>query len=178
VVAFLFDHFEIDDHDGHRDLFFDEYIIALDGRRRDFRNRGKGRVLPGVAELLGKLEQREDCLMGLLTGNIEAGARLKLRHFEIDLHFCFGAYSNDHSLRNELGPIAIDRAEGLSGKRFEPQRTVIIGDTLKDIACARAFGAHVIGVATGGASHEQLDSGQPDILLTDLAETDVVWWPL
>ena len=110
VVAFLFEHFEIDDHDGHRELFFSQYIIALDGCMNNFRNRGKGRVLPGVPELLGEFERREDCLMGLLTGNIEAGARLKLRYFGIDHHFCFGAYGNDHSLRNELGPIAIDRA--------------------------------------------------------------------
>ncbi|MEC8825058.1 MAG: HAD hydrolase-like protein [Verrucomicrobiota bacterium] len=172
VVAFLFEHFEIDDHDGHRELFFSRYIIALDGCMNNFRNRGKGRVLPGVPELLGEFERREDCLMGLLTGNIEAGARLKLRYFGIDHHFCFGAYGNDHSLRNELGPIAIDRAEGMSGQRFAPQQTVIIGDTLKDIACARAFGAHVIAVATGGASYEQLESGEPDILLADLAKTD------
>ena len=172
VVAFLFEHFEIDDHDGHRELFFSRYIIALDGCMNNFRNRGKGRVLPGVPELLGEFERREDCLMGLLTGNIEAGARLKLRYFGIDHHFCFGAYGNDHSLRNELGPIAIDRAEGMSGQRFAPQQTVIIGDTLKDISCARAFGAHVIAVATGGASYEKLESGEPDILLADLAKTD------
>lgn len=174
VVAFLFEHFEIDDHDGHRELFFDHYIIALDGCMNNLRNRGKGRLLPGIPELLGELERRDDCLMGLLTGNIEAGARLKLRHFEIDHHFCFGAYGNDHSQRNELGPIAIDRAEGMSGQRFEPQRTVIIGDTLKDIACARAFGAHVIAVATGGVSYEQLESGEPDVLLADLAKTEEV----
>ena len=174
VVAHLFEHFEIEDHDGHRELFFSQYIIALDGCMNNFRNRGKGRVLPGVPELLGELERRDDYLMGLLTGNIEAGARLKLKYFEIDHHFCFGAFGNDHSLRNELGPIAIDRAEGMSGQRFAPQQTVIIGDTLKDISCARAFGAHVIAVATGGASYEKLESGKPDILLADLAKTDAV----
>ena len=94
VVAFLFDHFAIENHGGHRDLFFDEYLLALDCCMREFRDRGKGRVLSGVPELLGRLEKCEDYLLGILTGNVEAGARLKLKHFDIDHYFGFGAFGN------------------------------------------------------------------------------------
>lgn len=171
VVAFLFDHFAIENHAGHRDLFFDEYLLALDRCMREFRRRGKGRSLPGVPELLKRLEKREDCLLGILTGNVEAGARLKLKHFDIDGYFGFGAFGTDHETRNGLGPIAIDRAEVAAGKRFDPSRAIIIGDTLKDIACARAFDARVIAVATGGVSEEILGSGNPDILLPNFVDT-------
>ena len=171
VVAFLFDHFAIENHAGHRDLFFDEYLLALDRCMREFRRRGKGRSLPGVPEFLKRLEKREDCLLGILTGNVEAGARLKLKHFDIDGYFGFGAFGTDHKTRNGLGPIAIDRAEVAAGKRFDPSRAIIIGDTLKDIACARAFDARVIAVATGGVSEEILGSGNPDILLPNFADT-------
>lgn len=171
VVAFLFDHFAIENHGGHRDLFFDEYLLALDCCMREFRDRGKGRVLPGVPELLGRLEKCEDYLLGILTGNVEAGARLKLKHFDIDHYFGFGAFGTDHETRNGLGPIAIERAEVAAGKGFDPSKTIIIGDTLKDIACARAFDARVIAVATGGASEEMLESGSPDILLPNFADT-------
>ncbi len=171
VVAFLLDHFEIEDHGDHRDLFFDEYLQALDCYMREFRSRGKGRILPGVPELLGRLRAREDCLLGILTGNVEAGARLKLKHFDIDHHFGFGAFGTDHETRNGLGPIAIDRAEVVAGRRFDPSSVVILGDTLKDIACARAFNARVIAVATGGASEKILGSGSPDILLPNFVDT-------
>lgn len=170
VVAFLFEHFEIEDHDRHRALFFDSYTVSLDRRLHDYRSRGKGRSLPGVEALLESLAADPDRhALGLLTGNTEAGARTKLRHFGLGQHFSFGAFGDDHHDRNELGPIALERAHRSTGHSFSADSVVIIGDTVKDIACARAFGARVVAVATGTVSKSELEKAQPDALLNDLS---------
>ena len=110
--------------------------------------------------------------LGLLTGNTADGAKVKLSHYGVDHHFVFGAYGDDHADRNALGPIALERAERDHGLKFDPTDVVVIGDTPKDVACARAFGARVIAVATGASSHEELAAFDPDILLEDFANTD------
>jgi phosphoglycolate phosphatase-like HAD superfamily hydrolase len=84
--------------------------------------------------------------------------------------FGFGAYGDDHHDRNELGPIARHRAVGIFGEDFAPEHIVVIGDTPRDIACARAFGAKVLAVATGAATREDLEKGRPDALLESLAD--------
>lgn len=116
----------------------------------------EGRLLPGVADVLGHLAGENEVTIGLLTGNVEAGAFAKVRHFGIHEHFGFGAYGCDHADRNRLGPIAMQRAEKHAGRRFTPDETLVIGDTPKDIACAAAMGARCLAVATGTISADQL----------------------
>ena len=121
-----------------------------------------GRVLEGVNRLLEDLASREGVTLGLLTGNIAGGAAAKIRHYGLAGYFPFGAYGCDHPDRNRLGPIALERAAEHAGHPFAPEETWIIGDTPKDIACAKAIGARCLAVATGRFTVAELESHGAD----------------
>jgi phosphoglycolate phosphatase len=129
-----------------------------------------GAILPGVISLLDVLAKDSQAI-GLLTGNVRRGAEIKLTAHGIWDRFSYGAFGDDNSDRNQLGPIAKQRAEAALNTRFAAHDIVIIGDTPKDIACARAFGAVAIAVATGRYSLTDLSEHQPDHLVGDLADT-------
>jgi phosphoglycolate phosphatase-like HAD superfamily hydrolase len=135
---------------------------------------GKGRVLPGVLELLEDAATKSEITLGLLTGNLERGARLKLERYDLWRFFAFGAFADDHHDRNELGAFALSRAREATGIDFPAAQIDVIGDTGHDIACGKAFGARTIGVATGPWSREQLANHDPDFLFDDLANVDKV----
>ena len=107
-------------------------------------------VLPGVAELLGWLSGRADVLLGLLTGNYEAVARLKLARAGIGSYFPSGqgAFGSDNEDRAALPAIARRRA-GRLGRPHPREQTIVLGDTPRDIACARADGVGCVAIATG-----------------------------
>jgi phosphoglycolate phosphatase-like HAD superfamily hydrolase len=129
-------------------------------------------MLSGVRDLLDALAQRDDITLGLLTGNIRQTAYLKLRPHSVDALFPFGAFGCDHIKRNELPPIALRRANAhVQGGKFNARNTRIIGDTLNDIACARAHGIPVVAVATGPVSYERLAEEQPEVLVRDFSDT-------
>ena len=112
------------------------------------------RVLPGVVELLEALAGRPDEFrLSLVTGNLEPVARLKLERAGLGRYFAAGqgGFASDHASRAELPRIARERAGGWSR-----ERTVVIGDTPRDIACARADGVRVAAVATGPYAIEAL----------------------
>jgi phosphoglycolate phosphatase-like HAD superfamily hydrolase len=114
------------------------------------RSRGKAKLYPGVEELLGRLEGRGDALVGLLTGNLAAGAELKLRAAGLDpRRFRIGAFGSDAAERWRLPAIAVERAASLMGKRVRGAELVIVGDTPADMTCGRELEARAIGVATG-----------------------------
>ena len=150
--------------------FFDRYLHHLAQQLPQ----NQGRLLPGILELLGKLAQRPQVALGLLTGNLEAGAKLKLTHYGVWDYFEFGAYADDHHDRNQLGKFARVRAEERHGCTFEPEQIFILGDTAHDVACARAIGAKAVAIATGGNTHQELEQSQPDFLFSDLSDTDEV----
>ncbi|MBV9169278.1 MAG: haloacid dehalogenase-like hydrolase [Chloroflexi bacterium] len=131
------------------------------------------RVLPGVVEALERLRDLDVC-QSLLTGNLEPVARLKLACAGLDKYFAFelGAYGSDHADRTCLVPITRDRVRRATG--LDAERVVVIGDTPRDIACARAGGARVVAVATGNYSREELEAHKPDAVLDDLIDTDAV----
>jgi len=133
-----------------------------------------GRLLPGIIPLLDQMQDRPDCILALLTGNLAAGAEVKLTHYGVWHYFGFGAYANDHHERNKLGPVAISRALEVYGEQFPPEHIYIIGDTPRDIACGKAFGAVTVAVATGHHSREELASHHPDFLFDDLVDADAV----
>jgi phosphoglycolate phosphatase len=168
VARELFAAFGIQDTPEHRQQFFDSYATAL--RTAFIENGDCARLLPGIQQLLGKLEAENNAHLGLLTGNIETGARIKLGHFGVDSHFAFGAFGDDAEHRDELGPIALDRARRHVGASIEPSHSVVIGDTPRDIACARAAGMKVIAVATGGFSLFELKSCEPDAVLANFED--------
>ncbi|CAB4864552.1 unannotated protein [freshwater metagenome] len=134
-------------------------------------------VLPGVAELVSGLSPRDDLVMGLLTGNIDRVAALKLGAAGISRHFDFeaGAFGSDHEDRAVLPGIA--RARATRGRVAWPrERTVIIGDTPRDIACARADRVGVIAVATG--PHQASSLGEADAVADSAADLLALIEPL
>ena len=108
--------------------------------------------------------------MALLTGNLERGAEIKLTHYGLWNYFEFGAYADDHSDRNRLGPFAQARAKEHHGVEFPPERIFVLGDTPHDITCGKVIGAKTVAIATGGYSREQLAAHAPDFLFDDLAD--------
>ena len=136
--------------------------------------RREGKVLPGIVELLEALHGREDCVLGLLTGNIERGAELKLSHYGVWDYFEFGAFADDHVDRNKLGPVAHSRAVEKHGTGFEPEDVFVLGDTPRDIDCARAAGFVAVAIATGSCGKEALAAHKPDFLFDDLSDTQGV----
>lgn len=129
---------------------------------------------PGVMPLLDALGAREDVTLGLLTGNLVAGAKVKLDHFGIGDRFGFGAFGSDHAERKQLPAIAAQRAKELTGKDFAGKRIVIIGDTEHDIACGASLGVKAIAVATGPHDVATLASYHPDHVFADFSDTEAV----
>ena len=132
-------------------------------------------LLPGVRELLDALEQQENVVIGLLTGNIHQGAKAKLTAAGIDpARFRVNAFGSDHELRPKLPAVAQQRAREVLGVHVEGNRLVVIGDTPADIQCGEEIGARAIGVATGRYSVEQLAEYNPYAVFESLADTDAV----
>ena len=151
--------------------FFDLYLARLEVNLRDACF--GGRALEGVLPILQELDSAGTA-KGLLTGNIAAGAEVKMRHYGMDGFFAFGAYGDDHFDRNKLGPIALERAQRECGKTFSPDQTIVVGDTPKDIWCAQAFGAKSICVATGSFTVEQLQAEGADVVFEDFSAVESV----
>jgi phosphoglycolate phosphatase len=132
-------------------------------------------LFDGVPELLDSLEARDDVVLGLLTGNVRAGAELKLRSAGIDIdRFRVGAFGSDHHHRPELPAIAQRRARDELGLEIPGNAMVVIGDTPADIECGRAIGAHAVGVATGRYTVEELASHSPLAVFPTLVDTAAV----
>jgi phosphoglycolate phosphatase len=141
--------------------------------REEMRLPGQGAkaVMPGVRELLAALQPRPDVHLGLLTGNFEAAARIKLEYFALWGFFGFGAFGDDSPDRNALVPIALRRACASGLGELECRDVVVIGDTPHDIACAHAVGALPIGVATGHYTVGELRDAGAKVVLPDLSDT-------
>lgn len=156
----------LDDHPERRGRLLAAYLRHLPGCLA----RSAGRVLPGVLELLEDLGKRADVAIGLLTGNVRAGARIKLGHYGLAEHFLFGGYGDDHLDRDDVAREAIVALEGHLGDKVDPQRIWVIGDTPHDVRCARAIGARAAGVLTGWHAREEMQACGPDVLLDDLSD--------
>src|SRR5207247_9495479 len=136
--------------------------------------RRKGKLLPGVLQLLEKLKSRPHLVLALLTGNVSRGARLKLEHYGVWHFFEFGAFADDHRDRNQLGRFARPRAKEKHGREFSAKEIDVIGDTPRDIACGSALGARTIAVATGRWSRDELAKYEPDFLIDDLSDVETI----
>jgi phosphoglycolate phosphatase len=129
-----------------------------------------GIVHPGVRDILDWTNKHPEVHDALLTGNLKKGAFHKLEHFNLKHYFEFGAFADDSAERNKLGPIVLERARQILERDFHIEYTWVIGDTPKDIACARALGCNVLAVATGDYSVEQLELYEPDLLMPNLGD--------
>src|SRR6516225_6059643 len=130
-------------------------------RLPDSMNRHQGRVLPGILALLHELQRRGDIALGLLTGNVRAGARVKLGHYGLFEHFAFGGFGDLHFDRDDVAREALSATRTHMGREPMLERVFVIGDTPLDVQCARAIGAKVVAVATGMHSYEQLQAAKP-----------------
>src|SRR5881398_4235027 len=150
--------------------FLDSYVHFLSSELP----RRKGKLLPGVLELLERLKSRHHLVLALLTGNVSRGARLKLEHYGVWHFFEFGAFADDHRDRNQLGRFARARAKEKHACEFATSEIDVIGDTPRDIACGRALGARTIAVATGRWARDELAKHQPDFLIDDLSDVKTI----
>lgn len=126
----------------------------------------------GIREAVLKLNAMENIYLGLLTGNIEAGARIKLGSFALNQFFPIGAFGSDDEDRNRLLPVAAERFRNTYNREIDYRDCIVIGDTPRDVECAKVYGAYSIAVATGPYSYETLAKFLPDMVLRDITEMD------
>jgi phosphoglycolate phosphatase len=136
-----------------------------------------GRVMPGVVELLPRLHVASDVVSSVLTGNIEANGRLKVAAFGLDrwLDLDVGAYGSDDHDRNNLVPIALDKLTQRRATSVRATDVWVVGDTPRDLECARAGGARCLLVGTGRFSTEELRGLGPDVAVDDLRDVDAIY---
>ena len=167
IVRGMLEHFG---SDIELEEFYRIYLQKLSPNLASF----AGKVLPGVTSLLDDIAD-SDAVLGLLTGNIAQGAKAKIDHYGLAGYFSIevGAYGDDHHDRNQLGPVALERASSKHGIDFQAEQSVVIGDTPKDIACGQAMGAATLAVATGRFSIAELKGFGADLTVADLCDPRV-----
>lgn len=126
-------------------------------------------VMPGIEPLLDRLVADERCLVGLGTGNLEQGARIKLSRPDLWRYFSFGGYGSDATERSELLAIAVERGRALLVEGQAIDEVYVIGDTPRDISAGQAIGARTVGVATGPYSVEDLEKAGADLVYADFS---------
>ncbi|MEO5587977.1 MAG: HAD hydrolase-like protein [Gemmatimonadaceae bacterium] len=161
------------DIDSRMTELIDDYVTNL--RSELAKGTRTVQIFPGIVELLDKLETEAGISIGLLTGNVEDGARAKLGAAGLDFaRFRVNAFGSDHEHRPELPAVAQRRAREIFGGDVQGNRVIVIGDTPADITCGRAIGARAIGVATGRYSVDELSSHGAYAVFETLADTDAV----
>jgi phosphoglycolate phosphatase-like HAD superfamily hydrolase len=165
IVSDLFRFHDIEETPAVRQRFFDAYLARLPV----YMARMKGQVLPGIASFLEHLSAQDEVAVGLLTGNVRAGARLKLGHYQLWHHFAFGGFGDHHHERNDVAREALAEIHARFDGTVPAERVWVIGDTPFDVQCARCIGARALAVATGWHSLEELTACQPDLAVADLS---------
>jgi len=131
---------------------------------------GHVEVLPGVDELVRALSADGRILVGLLTGNVEEGARVKLAPTGLWPYFAVGAFGSDSARRPDLPAVAVARAEALNGRRYAGKQIVVVGDTPSDIECGAHLGVRSVAVATGRYTADELSAHGPDHVFDDFSD--------
>lgn len=126
------------------------------------------RLMPGVRALLDELATRDDVVVALLTGNWERGARIKLARLGLEPYFRLGAFAEDGPARRDLPPVALARARHHTGWEFGAADALVIGDSVHDVACARAHRVPVLAVATSHTPAARLAAAGADRVIPDL----------
>lgn len=131
-------------------------------------------LLPGTKALIQTLIEQPQFALGLVTGNTKAGAYAKLAPHRLDGYFAFGAFGDDDGNRDLLPPLAVERASAHLSTTFAAEHTWIIGDTLKDIRCAKANNLRCLAVASGWTDAQTLADHQPDVVVDDLSDAEKI----
>jgi phosphoglycolate phosphatase len=170
IVREFFALHRVQPSDRNFERFFESYVFWLDY----FIDQLRGELLPGVKQFISALQTSPNPpLIGLLTGNIQLGAEIKLRHYQVWENFVFGAFGNDHEDRDQLACVAQARGSRILGKTIAGDEILVIGDTPLDIACSRAINARMLAVASGIHSLKQLRDAQPTWVVENLASVCV-----
>lgn len=145
--------------------FFENYVFWLE----QILGHGGGRECHGVRLFIDELlALPQPPAIGLLTGNIQLGAEIKLRHFGLWESFVMGGFADDHEERNHIAVAALARGRRVLDPHLQPHEVVVIGDTPFDVKCGKFIGAKTLAVATGGATREELLPHQADWTVADL----------
>ena len=163
-----FELYAIDYSNGIIPEFYQTYIRYLKQNIRD----ALGHIKPGIREALRELQAQKEFILGLLTGNIEEGARIKLDFFGLNDYFNIGAFGNDDEDRDRLLPVAVDKLFKRNSLHVSFRDCIVIGDTPRDISCSKPYGAFSVAVATGPYSAATLSEAGADIVLNDLSDTE------
>jgi phosphoglycolate phosphatase len=147
--------------------------VYLSGLERNL-STGRARALAGVKGVVSHLHEHAEVHLALLTGNLERGARLKLDAPGLNAYFPFGAFGSDSSVRTELPPFAVQRAEQHMGQRFSGRDVVIIGDSIYDVRCGVPHDATTIAVASGRTAGDVLRAEHPTHYFDSLRDVDAV----
>ncbi|MDE2776331.1 MAG: haloacid dehalogenase-like hydrolase [Chloroflexota bacterium] len=146
------------------------YETVMARHMRALRGRYQAEAIPHALELVGALREREDALLGLVTGNTSKTAAIKLEMAGYDRGwFPLGAFGNESAERDDLTRLALRRAGEQAGRPINGSDVVVIGDTPDDVKAARAIDAIAVAVCTGYVAREQLAGSEPDFLLADLS---------
>ncbi len=142
------------------------YLDALPGCLRAL----GGSVCVGIPGLLADLGSRPDVLLGLITGNVREGARIKLGHFGLWDHFALGGFGDDHIDRDQVARDTFTLVETHLGRKASRDDVWVIGDTPHDVRCARAIGARAVAVATGWHTLDELQATKADHVFADFRD--------
>jgi len=152
--------------DGNLEAMVKWYLYYL----KDEINNPRRELKPGITEVLNLLRE-QGMLLGLLTGNLEEGAAIKLGSFGLNEYFLEGAFGSDHEDRDMLLPIALKKFSQ-RGFEFNPRDCIVVGDTPRDVRCAKIHGAYCLAVATGPYKKEELLDTDADIVLDSLEDVE------
>jgi len=161
----------LDDDDASIERFLARYLSHLPAQ---LETSAAYRILDGVAAILDALEGLERYAIGLGTGNVERGARLKLARGGLDARFEFGGFGSDHEERPRLIAAGAARGAARLGRSVDACRVVVIGDTLRDVDAALAIGAECVGVGTGPCTAAELREAGATIAFDDLRAPEVL----
>lgn len=125
-------------------------------------------VIEGIEELLPRLVE-QGVLLGVVTGNIESAAHIKLARGDLNRYFTFGGYGSDSRSRTALTKKALERGAEVSGSKLDPDQTIAVGDTPRDVKAGHGAGIRVVGVATGSYSVEELSGEGADWALKNVS---------
>ncbi len=152
----------------------DRYLQILPEYIENASNTNKCFLHEGVSEILDLLDKDTNVALGLLTGNVEKGAYIKLEPFNLMRYFPIGAYGSDSANRLELPAVAHKRAQEYYKANWQPKDIVIIGDAENDVLCAKHYGATSLAVNTGTTTWQELSQHQPDYIFPTLKNTDQI----
>jgi phosphoglycolate phosphatase len=151
--------------------YIPEFFRSYTRHLRENIGSSSGHIKPGIREALEELQTQRECVLGLLTGNIEAGARIKLDCFGLNSYFNVGAFGNDDEDRDRLLPVAVDKLYKQNSMQVSFRDCIVIGDTPRDVSCSKPYGAFSVAVATGPYSAGTLIEAGADVVFNDLSDT-------